>query len=76
MKASPIAAKLLDKEKVELRKKIEELKGTITQYENNLGFFANSKVANALKEDVEKKIEHSKTKIEEIKRKLKLIPNE
>lgn len=76
LKASPIAAKLLDKEKVELRKKIEELKGTITQYENNLGFFANSKGANALKEDVEKKIEHSKTKIEKIKRKLKLIPNE
>lgn len=76
IKASPNAGKLLDKEKVELRKKIEELKGTITQYENNLGFFANSKGANALKEDVEKKIEHSKTKIEEIKRKLKLIPNE
>ena len=76
LKASPIAAKLLDKEKVELKKKIEELKGTITQYENNLGFFANSKGANALKEDVEKKIEHSKTKIQEIKRKLKLIPNE
>jgi hypothetical protein len=76
LKASPIASKLLDKEKVELKKKIEELKGTIIQYENNLGFFANSKGANALKEDVEKKIEHSKTKIQEIKRKLKLIPNE
>jgi len=76
LKASPNAVKLLDKEKMELRKKIEELKGTITQYENNLGFFAKSKGANALKEDVEKNIEHSKTKIEEIKHKLKLIPNE
>ena len=66
----------MDREKGDLRKQIEELKSTIIQYENNLGFFANSKGANALKADVEKKIAHSKNKIEEIKRKLKLIPSE
>lgn len=76
IKASPNAEKLLDKEKGDLRKQIEELKSTIIQYENNLGFFANSKGANALKADVEKKIASSKNKIEEIKRKLKLIPSE
>ena len=76
IKASPNAEKLLDREKGDLRKQIEELKSTIIQYENNLGFFANSKGANAMKADVEKKIAHSKNKIEEIKRKLKLIPSE
>jgi len=76
MKASPNAEKLLDKEKGDLRKQIEELRSTIIQYENNLGFFANSKGANALKAEVETKIDHSKNKIEEFKRKLKLIPSE
>ncbi len=76
LKASPNAVKLLAKEKVELRKQIDELKSNVTQYENNLGFFSNAKKANPLIQDVEKKINQSKIKIEEIKRKLQLIPNE
>ena len=74
--ASPNAAKLLDKEKMDLRRQIDTIKQDISQYENNLGFFANSKGANALKEEVEKKIEYSKRKIEEISRKIKMIPSE
>lgn len=74
--ASPNASKLYDKEKQDLRNKISEIKSEITQYENNLGFFANSKGANALKEEVERKIKTAYTKIESLKRKLKLIPNE
>jgi hypothetical protein len=74
--ASPNAGKLLDKEKMDLRRQIEIIKQDVTQYENNLGFFKNSKGANAMKEEVEKKIEHSKRKIEEITRKIKMIPNE
>jgi len=76
LKASPNAVKLLAKEKAELRKQIDELKSNVIQYENNLGFFSNTKKANPLIQDVEKKINQSKTKIEEIKRKLQLIPNE
>jgi hypothetical protein len=74
--ASPNAAKLLDKEKMDLRRQIDVLKQEVTQYENNLGFFANSKGANAMKDEVVKKIEHTKRKIEEITRKIKMIPNE
>ncbi|MGB0933420.1 MAG: DUF349 domain-containing protein [Lishizhenia sp.] len=74
--ASPNASKLYDKEKQDLRNKINEIKSEITQYENNLGFFANSKGANALKEEVERKIKASQNKIDSLKRKLKLIPNE
>ena len=76
LKSSPNAEKLLEKEKAELRRNIDTLKQDIIQYENNLGFFANSKGANDLKKEVEKKIEHSKRKIEEMKRKIKMIPNE
>lgn len=74
--ASPNASKLFDKEKQDLRNKINEIKSEITQYENNLGFFANSKGANALKEEVERKITASQNRIESLKRKLKQIPNE
>jgi len=74
--ASPNAGKLLDKEKMDLRRQIETLKQEVTQYENNLGFFANSKGANAMKEEVEKKIAQTKRKIEEHTRKIKMIPNE
>lgn len=75
IQASPIAAKLLDKEKMELRRQIDTIKQDISQYENNLGFFANSKGANAMKEEVERKIANSKRKIEELTRKIKMIPN-
>ena len=74
--ASPIAAKLLDKEKMDLRRQIDTIKQDIAQYENNLGFFSNSKGSNALKEEVERKIATSKRKIEEITRKIKMIPSE
>jgi hypothetical protein len=73
---SPNASKLLDKEKMDLRRQIELIKQDVTQYENNLGFFKNSKGANAMKEEVEKKIAQSKRKIEEITRKIKMIPSE
>jgi len=75
LQASPIASKLLDKEKMELRRQIDTIKQDISQYENNLGFFANSKGANAMKEEVERKIANSKRKIEELTRKIKMIPN-
>ena len=76
LKSSPNASKLLDREKADLRKQIDTLKQDVIQYENNLGFFANSKGANDLKKEVEKKIEFSKRKIDEMIRKIKMIPNE
>ncbi len=76
LKSSPNAGKLLDREKADLRKQIDILKQDVIQYENNLGFFANSKGANDLKKEVEKKIEFSKRKIDEMIRKIKMIPNE
>jgi hypothetical protein len=41
-----------------------------------LGFFANSKGANALKDQVEANIAEEQKKIEVLKSKLKMIPNE
>lgn len=76
LKASGEAGKLFDKERQTLRQQIDEVKQSIIQYENNLGFFSNSKGSNALKSEVERKIQREKERIDELKQKLKLIPNE
>lgn len=73
---SPDAARLYSKEKAEIRHQIDHLKADILQFENNLGFFARSKGADALRKEVETKIAASQQKIETLKRKLKMIPNE
>ncbi len=76
LKASPNASRVLQNEKFELRKQIDKHKKEITQLENNLGFFASSKGADKLKQEVEKKIEAERKKIEALKTRIKLIPNE
>ena len=76
IKASPRAADLFYGMKQDLRKEIDKEMKEINLLENNLGFFAISKGADALKKDVEKKVNRSKEKINEIKQKLKMVPNE
>jgi hypothetical protein len=76
MKASPNASRAFQNEKFELRKQIDKHTKEITQLENNLGFFANSKGADKLKQEVEKKIQTEYKKIEALKTRIKLIPNE
>ena len=73
---SPDAARAFAREKSDIRQQIETLKSDILQFENNLGFFAKSKGADALRKEVEAKINISKNKIEALIRKLKMIPNE
>ena len=70
------AAELFEKEKQTIRNEINKVKQDMIQLENNLGFFANSKGANVLKAEVEKKIEAEREKIDALKAKLKSIPNE
>lgn len=70
------AGRLFEKEKQDIRNQINEIKQEIIQFENNLGFFANSKGANALKQEVERKIQNSNDKITALKQRLKMIPKE
>jgi len=61
----------------DIRQQIDREKKEINLLENNLGFFSsNSKGAEALRKDVEKKIDLANQKIDGLKRKLKAIPNE
>jgi hypothetical protein len=74
--SSPDAERLFSREKSEIRQQMEQIKNDMLQYENNLGFFAKSKGADLLRKEVEGKINASKNKIEALKGKLKMIPNE
>lgn len=74
--ASSNPGKMIRAEKDRIRKKIGQLTGEINQYENNLGFFKNSKGAEALLGDVNAKIDKAKNQIDTLKRQLKLIPKE
>ncbi len=75
-RASPNSDRLMDKEKMDIRKQIDTIKHENIQFENNLGFFGRSKGADAMKKEFEDKIQKNIQKIEDLKRKLKLIPNE
>jgi hypothetical protein len=76
LQSSPDRLKLLQGEKNEIRKQIDGLNKEIMQLENNLGFFAKSKGADALRAEVEKKVNFAQERIQNLKLKLKMIPNE
>ena len=63
----------LEKERQFIHNKISESQKEITQYENNMSFFANSKGTEKLKEQVYKKITDCQAKIEELKLQLRLL---
>lgn len=74
--ASADPVKAYAREKAEIRQQIDRLRSEMLQLENNLGFFARSKGADALRKEVEGKVQAAGNRIEALKRKLKLIPNE
>lgn len=75
--AAPNAYRKFQSMRNDIRQQIEREKKEINLLENNLGFFSsNSKGADALRKDVEKKIDRANQKIDGLKRKLKAIPNE
>lgn len=61
------------KEKNNILKRINEIKSEVKLWENNLGFFANSKKADVLKIEFEKKINKAKADIMLLEEKLKIL---
>ena len=55
-----------------MRDEIEKMKSEVSVWENNIGFFANSKQATLLKEEFERKIKSAKQKIALLEAKLKM----
>ncbi len=64
---------LIDNEIGNLRRKIEKLEGDIKVWENNLGFFANTKNAENMLKDFKKKIERSKQQVAEYRKQIKQL---
>jgi len=76
LKSSGNASRQFAQMKMDLRKQIDLFQKDINQLENNLGFFANSKGADSLRKDVEKKVDVLKEKIMSVRKQIKIIPNE
>jgi hypothetical protein len=55
--------------------KLRQLESDLVTLKNNIGFFANSKNAEALIQDVERKIAHNEEQIVYLKEKIKVIDN-
>ncbi|MEG1498173.1 MAG: DUF349 domain-containing protein [Bacteroidales bacterium] len=69
------ASKLSDKEVFFLNTKITQLRSDIHLWENNIGFLSNSKNAEILKQEFDKKIQKAKQDLALLEAKMKLIRN-
>jgi len=73
VKDSPDAGRVYRKEINFLNGKISKLSDDIILWENNLGFFANSKKADVLKKEFEEKIDKAKQEVASMKAKVKYL---
>lgn len=64
---------VVEKERRFLQNKVTKLREDVALWENNLGFFANSKNAQVLKQEFEKKIDQAKEEIKSIEEKIKML---
>ena len=67
------ARKFVNNEKAELQEKIEKLRADLNLWENNLGFLANSKQADLLKQEFEKKMQGARQQIALMQAKLRIL---
>ncbi len=73
LKSADSKDRLVQKEMDHIRSKISKIESEINQYENNLGFFANSKGADKLKAEVMKKIEKAKEEVDGLYHQLDML---
>ncbi len=73
LKSAPDADIRLSKERSYISGKIRSIKEDLDIWENNIGFFSNSKQTNKLVEQFEIKIKKARTEIDSLKARLKLI---
>jgi len=73
IKSSPDSQRQVYRERTTLQTKVAKLREDIMLWENNIGFLADSKKANLLKQEFEKKIESAKQELEMLENKLKFL---
>lgn len=75
LRNTPEARNMIYKERSFLTNKISKMRENINLWENNVGFFSNSKNANILKAEFEVKIDQAKKELGFMEDKLKVINN-
>lgn len=73
LKNDPFADKKLQQKEQTIRKKVTKLENDIALWRNNLEFFARSKNAGGLRDEVNQKIKEAEAELTELKKQLKLI---
>ncbi|GAA4010548.1 DUF349 domain-containing protein [Hymenobacter fastidiosus] len=73
LKSGADSQQALYKKEQTLRREINELENDIATLQTNLEFFARSKNANQLREEYQGRIDEAKTRIEGLKRQLKIV---
>nr|NQU91275.1 DUF349 domain-containing protein [Bacteroidota bacterium] len=73
IKNTPDAQRHVYRERTQVQTKVTKLREDIMLWENNIGFLANSKNANLLKDEFEKKINLAKKEVETLEAKLKFL---
>ena len=73
LKGSPHGGRKLQRKENAIRRKINALESDISTWKNNLEFFADSKTADALKDDFNEKIEKANEELEDLKRQLDIL---
>ena len=76
IRKSPEGKYRLSRERSALATKMKKLQEDISLWENNIGFFSDSRQSNALRSEFEKKIERAKEDFSLLKEKIKLIDRE
>jgi hypothetical protein len=75
MQDSPQAGRKMQQREQALRRKITKLENDIDVLKNNMGFFAKSNKADALKADIERQIKEANEKLAVLKKQLKALQN-
>jgi len=70
---NPRLKKKITPERNKIINKIKDLENEITLYENNIGFFNDSKSSNALVDEIQEKIERAKKRISLLRKKLDIL---
>jgi hypothetical protein len=76
LKSGPDSGRRLSKERFNLVSRVTKIKEEVTLWENNIGFFANSKQSELLRREFELKIERAKKEIKELEAQIHILDKE
>lgn len=73
LRSSPHGDRKINRKEQALKRKIQAIESDISTYKTNIEFFASSKTADKLKEEMNQSIEKSEIEIDQLKKQLKML---